>query len=105
MNAILLTTLLIPALASETEATPAVPAEASLETTTPTDAKVQLFEIDAHTTGVYIPDHRAPLVDVWVQIPVGQWDEGLIDAGVLEAWVDQTNERPPRTRQPRRPSA
>lgn len=94
MNALVLTTLLLPALASEPEATPAAAPPAALETTPPIDApaKVELFEIDAHTTGVYIPDHRAPLVDVWVQVPVGQWDEGLIDAGVLEAWVDQTND-------------
>jgi len=94
MNALILTTLLLPALASDTEATPVVPAEAALEPPPDADAPsaVQLFEIDAHTTGVYIPDHRAPLVDVWVQVPVGQWDEGLIDAGILEAWVDQTND-------------
>ena len=96
MNALLLSTLLLPALASTAaaETAPEVPTETSTETatepstdatteTTPnTDAVpgVHLFEIDAHTTGVYIPDHRTPLVDIWVQVPVGHWDEGTTEA-------------------------
>ena len=66
MNALILTTLLLPALASDTEATPAVPAEAELETPPHTDAPsaVQLFEIDAPcaqglTLGVTNGDEQA----------------------------------------------
>ena len=88
MNALLLSTLLLPALASTAAA------ETSTETTPNTDEVpgVHLFEIDAHTTGVYIPDHRTPLVDIWVQVPVGHWDEGTNEAGIFEAWVDQVND-------------
>ena len=38
---------------------------------------VQTWEIDAHTTGVYIHDNRAPLVTAWIQVPVGRWHEGV----------------------------
>ena len=91
MNPLLLATLLLPALAEDAAPTPTpeTTPEPAAAPDIVAEAEVVLFEIDAHTTGVYIPDHRAPLVDVWVQVPVGQWDEGLMDSGGLEAWTNQ----------------
>ena len=53
---------------------------------------VERWSIDPHSTGVYIADHRAPLITIQIQFPVGREMDATREAGIREAWLLQANE-------------
>jgi zinc protease len=50
---------------------------------------VQTFAVDAATTGALVKDHRAPLVRVVVEFPVGTWSAWAEGRPLEEAWRAQ----------------
>ena len=48
-----------------------------------------VWEVDDATTAVLVEDHRAPLVELRIQIPAGIWTPWLIENHGEEAWTHQ----------------
>ncbi|MDG1483341.1 MAG: insulinase family protein [Myxococcota bacterium] len=48
-----------------------------------------LWAVDAATTAVLVEDHRAPLVQLRIQVPAGNWTPWLIENHGIEAWLRQ----------------
>lgn len=47
------------------------------------------WAVDAATTAVLVEDHRAPLVELRIQVPAGNWTPWLIENHGIEAWQHQ----------------
>ena len=58
-------------------------------------AAVATFAVDAATEGFLVEDHRAPIVDIEIDIPAGTWSPWVRGGHVEEAWAFQ-NEDPER---------
>ncbi len=69
--------------------------EAATEVAPPPPAHVPalkepvIWSVDEATTAVLVEDHRAPLVELRVQVPAGTWTPWLIDNHGEEAWQHQ----------------
>ncbi|MFT5680594.1 MAG: zinc protease [Myxococcota bacterium] len=48
-----------------------------------------IWSVDDATTAVLVEDHRAPLVELRIQLPAGSWTPWLIDNHGEEAWTHQ----------------
>ncbi len=51
--------------------------------------EIQTWSVDAGTLAVLVEDHRAPIVEVDVQFPVGGWSAWAHDSHAEEAWSIQ----------------
>ncbi|ANM31791.1 hypothetical protein ABI59_22860 [Acidobacteria bacterium Mor1] len=49
-------------------------------------AEFETWSVDPHTTGVLLADHRAPVVEVRLEFPVGRWSDWARAAGAVEAF-------------------
>lgn len=52
-------------------------------------AEPAIWNLDESTTVVLVEDHRAPLVELRVQVPVGNWTPWFLDNHGEEAWTLQ----------------
>jgi zinc protease len=52
-------------------------------------AAVHRWSVDDHTTGILVQDARAPVVEVWLEFPVGRWSAWARDVDLQSAMAIQ----------------